>query len=180
MTSTLLKQYNASNPVGEQRLITLEIAHSAIVTSIGAIVQAAGYLRLAQSFSDQVCAIDTSSPPATATFVKSGFGFSFPPRNTTGHQDLTFQIDNVSREAWQVVKAVSAANRTSAERAILTLRVFLMSDLAAIAESYTFTAKNFEVNAETVVITGVFHELVNRRMPRRLYDPVTFPGLKYL
>lgn len=178
--SVLLQQFHASNPVGEQRAITLELAHSAIVTTLSAQVDSAGYLRLAQSFYDLTCAVDTASPPATATFHASGFGFRLPARNTDGHQDLNFQIDNVSRDAWLIIKAVQAATRTSAERAIMTLRVFLMSDLTTIEASYPFTCKTFNVTRDRVLVTGTFHDLVNRRFPRLIYTPESYPGATYL
>lgn len=178
--SALLQRYHASNPVGEQKVVTLEISHSAIVTSLGSIIDDAGYLRLAQSFSDLTCAIDTASPPTLATFHASGFGYKLPPRNTNGHQDLSFQIDNVSREAWFVLRAIQAANRTSAELAQLTLRAYLMSDLESVEQESLFTARNFNVTRTTALISGIFHDLVNRRFPRRIYSPAVFPGAKYL
>ena len=174
--SALLQTFYASNPIGEQRLVTLEFAHSAILTTVSDLVATAGYLRLAQSFTDVTAATDTG----TATFNRAGFGFTFPNKSGTGRQELNFQIDNVSLDAWRVIKAIKDASRISAERCIITLRVYLVSDLATIEESYTFTAKSFEVTRETVLVTGVFHELVNRRAPKRLYLPSIYPGLKYI
>lgn len=174
--SALLNTFYASNPLGNQRLVTLEFAHSAILTTTSDLVDSAGYLRLAQSFTD----VTAETGAGNAVFNRAGFGFTFPNKDGTGRQELNFQIDNVSLDAWRVIKAIKDASRVSAERCVITLRVYLVNDLSTIEETYTFTAKSFEVTRETVLVTGVFHELVNRRSPKRLYLPSVYPGLKYM
>lgn len=179
--SQLLKEFHASNPVGEQKVTTLEIAHPSITAAVSDIVDTGGFLRLVRGFSDITAAINDWSPPSTATFRKSGIAFRNPGKDSNGRQELNIQIDNVSRDAWKVVSAIRRANWAGSSRAGLTLRHYLASDLNTIAESHVFTIRNFELDRERVMVTAVFHELVNRAAPIERYLPtVTFPGLKYI
>ena len=178
--SALLKTFYASNPVGEQRQVTLEFAHSAILTTTSDMVDTDGYLRLAQSHTDITAGTSLVSPSPVATFRKAGFGFTFPNKDSTGRQELNFQIDNVSQDAWRVIKAIKEVSRVSAERCIITMRVHLASDLGEVQEEYVFTAKRYEITRDSCLVTGAFHELVNRRAPKRLYLPSIYPGLKYI
>ena len=164
MSEALEKAY-ASNT--ETPLVTLEFIHSSITT-----------LRLVQAYQDITATLEDST---TVTFSAAAFGLSLPARSTDGRQDLTIQLDNVSETAYQAIKAVKAANRTTQEKMVCKYRPFLESNLNAPAGStYTLTVANTVVTRNSVSITAVYTPIPDIAWPVNRYFVTNFPGLKYV
>lgn len=164
---TALEQAYASN--NDTILWTIEISHSAIT---------GGVIRLVRAYSDLTATLEDSS---VVTFQASGVGINFPGKNANGQQDLEFQLDNVSREIFQELKAVKTANRTTQEKTVLKFREFLESDTSSPAGAvYTLNVSEVNINNRTAYFRGIYTPIPDMSYPRLRYFPTLYPGLKYV
>ena len=162
--SQVLQTVYASAPVDQVIIHTLELKHAAFDS---------GAIRLCQGFDDLTATLEDAS---TVTFTASGFGVSLPSRAVKGRQDLQFQLDNVTGEALQQIRAAKEAG--GAVQVIY--RVYLASDLSAPAQPPTvMTAVSVKANPKSVSVVASFHDLVNKSWPTLFYTPDFAPGLKY-
>ena len=79
----------ASSPSSDLLIPTLEFNN-----------EAAGVIRLAQSFNDVTATTELSE---TVTFIESAWEVSLPNKDATGQQTLQFQICNVTGEAQRFI-----------------------------------------------------------------------------
>lgn len=148
---------------------TLEIKHNAFAVAN----QPTGRILFCQGFDDITATTEESE---SLTFRASGFGVSLPKRTLKGRQDLQFQIDNVTGEALQAIKA---ANEAGGKIEVI-YRVFTDTDLSTPAAApYKMTAVSVKATSTSIQVVASFNDLVNRAWPRRRYTPEFSPGLKY-
>lgn len=106
-----------------------------------------------------------------------GIDIALPKRDNSGAQDLTFAIDNTNGEPNRVIREAVAAKRD----VTVTLSLFTSDDLTQPAETpISMRVKYGTVTNQQAQITAGYFDLLNTAWPRRLYDMVNFPGLKYL
>lgn len=103
----------ASSPSAEVLIPTLEFKN-----------EAAGSLRLAQSFNDLTA---TTELAETVTFIQSAWEVSLPNKDATGQQTLQFQICNVTGEAQRFIDDCMASGKPTS----VTYREFYADDLSA-------------------------------------------------
>lgn len=129
---------------------------------------------ICQGFEDQTC-IDEDG--RELTFIAAGIDVALPKKSSSGAQNLTFAIDNITGEAQQKIDQALEAE----ERVNLTFRIFLASDKSAPAEPpYRMTVSGGAMNGTSVQVQAGFFDLINTAWPRDLYTSEFAPGLKYL
>lgn len=159
----------AWNSATASPLHTLEFLHSGLT---------GGALRLVQGYYDIEATLEDAS---TVTFTAAGFAISLPARSTDGRQDLQIQLDNVSKEVYDEVKAVKVATRTTEEKIICKYRPFLEADLSAPAGStYILTVTQSTINRRSATLTAKYTPVPDIQWPYRRYFTNNFPGLKYV
>ena len=90
--------------------------------------EAAGVIRLAQSFSDLTATTELSE---TVTFIQSAWEVSLPNKDQTGQQTLQFQICNVTGEAQHFIDECMQSGKPTN----VIYREFYASDLSAPASA---------------------------------------------
>lgn len=114
---------------------------------------------------------------SVATFIASGIEIALPARNSDGTQDLKFAIGNIDG-------VVSTAIREALDNndiGTLTYRNYVSSDLSFPASSpFILTIKNGSWNATEVQITAGYMNILDTAWPRRRYNLVDHPGLRYI
>lgn len=161
---SILAVVYASAPTDEVIIPALEIAHETIDPPI----------RVCSGFEDQTVMLETSEE---ATFTAAGIAIALPAKNTSGQQNLSFGIDNVTGEAQRALEGALEAGGPIA----VTLRIYLASDLSAPAETpLVLTLTGAEFDGTSVVVTAGFNDLLNSAWPRRRYTADFAPGLKYI
>lgn len=129
---------------------------------------------ICQGFEDHTC-IDEDG--RELTFIAAGIDVALPKKSSSGAQNLTFAIDNITGEAQQKIDQALEAE----ERVSLTFRIFLASDKSAPAEPpYRMTVSGGAMNGTSVQVQAGFFDLINTAWPRDLYTSEFAPGLKYL
>jgi hypothetical protein len=148
---------------------TLELKNSAFLVPN----HPQGRILFCQGFDDVTAGLETGE---IVTFCASGFGVSLPVRSMKGKQDLQFQLDNVTGEALQAIKAA----KESGEKIEVIYRPYSDSDLTAPGENpYRMTAISVSAKGASVQVVASFSDLVNRAWPKRRYTPSFAPGLTY-
>ena len=170
--SIALQQAYAS--ATEQPVYTIRLVHSGLT---------GGARSFVQGKYDVVATLETA---AVVTFQKTGMAINLPQKGVNGRQDISFQLSNVSREAWNEIKAVIAANRTEIiagnepEKIILEFRQFLESDLSAPSGPvYKMIVMNSRVDLMAVSITASFMPIADISWPKLRYYADTYPGVRY-
>jgi hypothetical protein len=132
---------------------------------------------------DLTATIETS---ASVTFERSGLGISLPNKGVNGRQDITFQLSNVSRDAWGEIKSIIAQNRSDilagnpVEKITLEFRQFLESDLTAPSGAvYKMIVVSSSVNLMTLTVTASFMPIADVSWPRNRYYATDYPGVRY-
>lgn len=144
---------------------TLELAHASFP---------GGVIRWVQGFDDVQLGLENGS---MVNFEAMPFGVSLPDKSMRGNQDLQFQLDNVTGEALNYIRAVLK----SGVKLPVKYRVYLDSNKAYPAETaIEMTANSFNANLHSVTIVADFHDFVNKQWPRLRYTPALAPGLKYM
>ena len=103
----------ASSPSSDLLIPTLEFKN-----------EAAGVIRLAQSFNDLTATTELSE---TVTFIQSAWEVSLPNKDQTGQQTLQFQICNVTGEAQRFIDTCMQSGKPTS----VTYREFYADDLLA-------------------------------------------------
>ena len=107
----------------------------------------------------------------------SGMDVALPKRDASGAQDIRFALDGVRPEATRLLRQAQEAQETVK----LTYRCYPYSDLSEPAEQpYFFIVRSFTAKADTVQITAGLFDIIDMRWPRKLYNSITAPGLKYV
>lgn len=129
---------------------------------------------LCKGFENQICITEDSR---TLEFMASGIDIALPKKTSSGAQNLTFAIDNVTGEAQQKIDAALEAE----EKVTLTLRIYLDSDRSAPAENpYRATVLGGKIKGASVQINAGFFDVINTAFPRDLYTVNFAPGIRYL
>ena len=159
---SVLEQVYASG--GDTILYTLELTCEAWAEPI----------LLAEGFEDQHCITEDGRQ---LTFKASGIGLSLPKKTSSGAQNLSFAIDNVTGEAQAKIDAALEAEK----KVFLTFRTYLASDLTAPSDQvYRATVLSGKIKGSTVQVTAGFFDLINTAFPRDLYTVNFAPGIRYL
>lgn len=132
--------------------------------------------------------------PITATletsevkiFQASGLALTLPKKGDNGSQDLDFELNNVSREAWKEIYSVVNYNRDrlranlAKEHVQLEYRRFLPSDLTQPQGGvYRMVVTNTGTDPFRAQIRASFLPLADKAWPIRRYYPAIFPGVRY-
>tara|TARA_Y100000780_G_scaffold232566_1_gene266564 strand:- start:3429 stop:3953 length:525 start_codon:yes stop_codon:yes gene_type:complete len=171
-SSELLKQAYAS--AADTPIHTLRILHSGLTGGSRAFVQG------------QYDVTATLEDASSETFEAAGLTLSLPKKGVDGRQDLNFELENVSRQAWQEIKQVIAANRallasnTVPEKIRLEYRQFLQSDLSAPdGPVIKMVVLNTNVDIFKMTLQASFLPMADISWPIRRYYAETFPGVKH-
>lgn len=159
---TVLEKVYASG--GDTIIFTLELTCEAWDSPI----------LLAEGFEDQHCITEDGR---ALTFIGSGIGIALPKKTSSGAQNLSFAIGNVTGEAQAKIDAALEAEK----KVFLTFRTYLASDLTAPSDQvYRATVLNGKIKGSTVQVTAGFFDLINTSFPRDLYTVNFAPGIRYL
>lgn len=110
-------------------------------------------------------------------FVGCGMDVALPKRDATGAQNLTFAIDGIRTEAAKLLRAAIADQKAIK----LTYRCYVFSDLTAPAEAPThMVVRSYKAQSNHVEVTAGVFDLIDMRWPRRVYNSLFSPGLKYM
>ncbi|EWC39051.1 DUF1833 family protein [Stutzerimonas stutzeri] len=113
----------------------------------------------------------------TVTFLACGMDIALPARNADGTQDLKFALCNITGEISAYIQQVLREGR----RCQLAYRSFLSVDLTGPAEPpHRFEVKGGQWTATQVDITAGYFNLLETAWPRRTYNLVDHPGLRYI
>lgn len=160
---TILATVYASAPDSEVLVPTIELSSAAFATPI----------RICTGFEDHAFTLENSE---TVTFEASGLDVALPKRDTSGQQNLTFAIDNVTGTAQAVLDHAIEEN----EQITLTYRLYLASQPEAPAEKpLTMIVVGAQMNASSVQVTCSFRDILGRTWPRERYTAQFAPGLRY-
>lgn len=111
------------------------------------------------------------------TFSPFAMSVSIPPRNLDGTQDMNFSLANIDGlVSTEIQRALANGLKMHA-----TLRQYLESDLSAPAERpYRMEIKNGQWGPVQSDITAGYMNILDTAWPRRLYNLIEFPCLRYI
>lgn len=110
-------------------------------------------------------------------FVGCGMDVSLPKRDATGAQNLTFAIDGIRTEAAKLLRSAIAEQVPIR----LIYRCYVYSDLTQPAEApLTLIVRSYRAQSNHVEVTAGLFDLIDMRWPRRVYNSLFSPGLKYM
>ena len=113
----------------------------------------------------------------TVTFIACGMALALPAKNADGTQDLKFALSNITGEISAYIQTVLREKR----KCNLVYRPYLESDLEAPAEPpYRFEVKGGQWTATQVDITAGYFNLLETGWPRKTYNLIDFPMLRYI
>jgi hypothetical protein len=122
----------------------------------------------------------------TITFEKAGLDLNLPQKGVNGRQDISFQLSNVSRQAWAEIKAVIDYNRAQItagqqpESIQLEFRSFLESNLATPSGPvYKMVVISSNIDIFKINITASFSPLADISWPKQRYYAENYPGVRY-
>lgn len=171
MSDALQRAYASSS---ETPINTIRLVHSALTGGERCFVQG-------------VMNVDATLETAQSkTFQAAGLRLSLPKKGDDGAQDLDFELNNVSREAWQEIRAVMLYNRERlrnnlpVEKVRLEFRRFLPSDLTQPHGGvYHMVVINTGTDPMVAQLKASFLSLADKSWPVRRYFPDLFPGIAY-
>lgn len=135
-------------------------------------------VRLVQDFANLAATLEGDAPvDAGEEVVFTACPFSFTlPQVGEGRQELSIQIDNVSRE---LMPLIEAADLTSSTPIRATYRPYLSTDTSAphMSPVLTLDVVRISANAMQVTCSCAHADYLNRRFPRRIYTVEEFPGI---
>lgn len=160
---SLIETVYASAPSDQVILPTLEI-----------LVPGEDPIRVVAAFEDLTVTLETLE---TVTFQAGPFDFVRPKKDTSGQQNLTFAIANVTGEAQRVVEAAIEAG----SEVPINYREYLSSDLTApAAQPIKMTMRGGQFEGIMVQVEAGYFDLLNHAWPRSRYTASFAPGLRYI
>ena len=139
----------ASSPSSDLLIPTLEFNN-----------EAAGVIRLAQSFNDVAATTELSE---SVTFIESAWDVSLPNKDATGQQTLQFQICNVTGEAQRFIDDCLKSGKLTN----VIYREFYADDLSAPASApIKMTMRGGSAEGIVVGIEAGYFVLLNVGRPR--------------
>lgn len=134
-----------------------------------------GALRWVQGGEDVSMGLENNG--GTVLYEAVPIAISLPDVGARGNQDIQFQMDNVTGEAYHYVRQAIKAG----EKIKCTYRVYLDSDKFAPAETpIKMTATTVSADYKTVQVVADFHDFLNKKWPDLRYTADFAPGLKYI
>lgn len=111
------------------------------------------------------------------TFEPADIDPALPDRNSDGTQDLMFAVSNIDgRASTSIRKALRAGVETT-----VTLREYLSNDVTGpVSRPLTLPVKDGQWTPLQADIRAGFMNLLDTAWPRDLYNPIDFPGIRYL
>lgn len=111
------------------------------------------------------------------TFEAADIDPALPDRNSDGTQDLMFAVSNIDgRASTTIRKALRAKLETT-----VTLREYLSNDITGpISRPLTLPVKDGQWTPLQADIRAGFMNLLDTAWPRDLFNPLDYPGLRYL
>lgn len=102
---------------------------------------------------------------------------SLPKRNDNPSQALTFALNGIRIEATKKVrKAVADGNQVH-----IIYRAYIEGELDAPANTpLKMVARDYKASGGTVEISAGLYDVTSLSWPRRTYNPIFSPGIKYL
>lgn len=111
------------------------------------------------------------------TFIACGMALALPAKNADGTQDLQFALSNITGEISAYIQEVLKDKR----RSELVYRAYIDDDLEAPSEApFRFEIKSGQWTATQVDITAGYFNLLETGWPRRVYNLIDFPMLRYI
>lgn len=111
------------------------------------------------------------------TFIACGMALALPAKNADGTQDLQFALSNITGEISAYIQEVLKDKR----RSELVYRSYIEDDLEAPSEApFRFEIKSGQWTATQVDITAGYFNLLETGWPRRVYNLIDFPMLRYI
>lgn len=162
--STLIERVYAS--AGSEVIIdTIELACDAWAESI--------YIVKGYEIDGMVLGLDGVT---FKTFMAAPIAIALPKKSNKGSQSLNFAIDNVTGQAQRLIDTAIESEK----RIRLTFRRYLSTDLTQPSENpFYATVLGGSVTGTTVQIEAGFQDILNIAWPRRVYNTIDFPCLKY-
>ncbi len=130
--------------------------------------------RFTNGWRDIVAIIESGQ---TVTFTAIGMEIEEPPKNEDGSQDITFALSNIQG----IVSNYIISNIISNTSMMLKFRIYTSDDLTAPARPFDeFEVKGGSFDALSVNITAGYFDILGTLWPRKVFDLIDFPGLRYL
>lgn len=162
---TILSHLFTGHETGDVLIPMLEIYHPSFTT-----------IRTCSGYESQTVILETGEQ---ATFPASGLGVSWPPRDATGQQNLSFAVNNVTGIAQSAIRKVLADETSVPVRAIS--RLYLASDLSEPAQPpLKMDLVSAEFKGVTMQAVCSHMEIINYARLRDRYTAGFAPGLKYI
>lgn len=153
----------ASAPADEVAIPTLEILHPAIDP-----------IRICSGYENHTVTLETGE---VVTFIASGLDVALPARDSTGQQNLTFAIENVTGIAQNEIKKAQAAGGL----VTVIYRVYRNVDLSEPAERpVRMVMLKPTFRGTTTQVTCSYFSIINFAWPRLRYTADFAPGLRYI
>jgi len=136
----------------------------------------ASTLRVVNDTDDQDFVLEFDAPrnAGTAqTFNAFSFSVALPKRGEIGRQELEIQIDNVSLEAFNLIRTSDASNGAVQ----IIYRLFCNAEPGQPSRVHSLYVKSISVNAQSISLQCVYADHVNRKFPSLTYDQTNFPGI---
>lgn len=110
-------------------------------------------------------------------FIGSGIDLALPAKNDDGTQDLQFAVGNITGA---VSKAIGEAIGRRLV-GVVTLRMYISTDFTAPAQRpYSLAIKSGYWKSTEVQITAGYMNILDMAWPRRRYNLIEHPGLRYI
>lgn len=145
-----------------------------IIPSLEILVPGYDPIRIVGAFHDYTLTDENSE---TNLFLASSFEYKEPAKNTSGQQNLSFIIANVTGDAQ---RAVDYALENNLEVPVIW-RCHLSTDLTAPAKPpYKMTLRGGQFEGGQVQIDAGYFDPLNYAWPRNRYLSELAPGLRYI
>ena len=125
-------------------------------------------------FEDQTCGTEDGR---TVTYLAGGLDVSYPTKDNTGSQTVTFAIDGVTGQAQGFIR--QAMDADAIIRA--TLRLYLSADLSQPAQRpYYLVVSGGSFEGATIRVDGGYFNLIDTNFNRETFNALNAPCIKYL
>ena len=125
-------------------------------------------------FENQICGTEDGR---ILTFLAGGLDVSYPTKDNTGSQTVTFAIDGVTGQAQGLIR--QAMDADAIIRA--TLRLYLSINLSQPAQRpYYLVVSGGSFQGATVRVDGGYFNLIDTNFNRETFNAINAPCIKYL
>ena len=125
-------------------------------------------------FENQACGTEDGR---AVTFLAGGLDVSYPTKDNTGSQTITFAIDGVTCQAQRLIR--QAMDADAIIRA--TLRLYLSTDLSQPSQRpYYLVVSGGSFEGATIRVDGGYFNLIDTNFNRETFNALNAPCIKYL